>query len=57
MVPHFPPKPHLEQQEFKNHFMSQLEPIVKLPTCQVLTLPTCNLVFMLPIGSPNKINK
>ncbi len=29
----FPFKTHLEQQEFKNRFMSQLELVVKLPTC------------------------
>jgi hypothetical protein len=36
MLPHFFSKPHLEQQEFKNYFMSKFEPIVKLSTCLIL---------------------
>jgi hypothetical protein len=52
MVPHFPPKPHLEQQEFKTiYLMSQFELVVKIAYMFNINLLTYLIPFYLPILS------
>ncbi len=52
MVPHFPPKPHFEQQEFKTiYLMSQFELVIKIAYMYNINLPTYLIPFYLPILS------